>query len=74
MDSMSNILNCPGCIESLLHYKRILLETHIQQGGTDDKLLKECLRCVTTLERIDPFRALRYKEIGKCFFHIAVYP
>ena len=55
-----------GCLESLVHYHRLLIEKHLHHAGNDwEKLRDKCLSMLQTLERIDPFRAMRYQEIGE---------
>ncbi|KAI5124339.1 hypothetical protein M0805_008946 [Coniferiporia weirii] len=63
--------DCKWCLESLVHYKRLLLEKHLRCDADSaeaearrEEVLKECLDTLITLEKIDPFRARRYQEIS----------
>ena len=67
----SNLQLYSGCIESLVHYKRLLLEKHLRHetdnAGKLKEILSECLSALSNLERIDPYRIRRYQEIGGRF-------
>lgn len=52
-----------GCLESLVHYKRILIRNHKEKVNTQ-ALVKECQALLSQLEEIDPMRSRRYEEIG----------
>lgn len=57
-----------GCMESLVHYKGILLRHHSPHSET---LVCECLDLLEQLKDIDPARRQRYEEIGECFTNSA---
>ncbi|KIK63666.1 hypothetical protein GYMLUDRAFT_40746 [Collybiopsis luxurians FD-317 M1] len=50
------------CMESLVHYKRLLLRNH---ASTVDHFLltQECIHLLTQLREVDPSRKARYQEI-----------
>ncbi|KAL1730257.1 hypothetical protein EV714DRAFT_250478 [Schizophyllum commune] len=55
--------NVKWCMDSLVHYKRLLLRKH--SGAVDiDELRKECLRLLEDLQQKDPARRQRYRDIG----------
>ncbi|EIM90234.1 rab-protein geranylgeranyltransferase [Stereum hirsutum FP-91666 SS1] len=54
------------CMESLVHYKQLLLRNHstsIGEGGSQ-VLVKECLQLLDQLESIDPQRRRRYQQLA----------
>lgn len=54
-------------MESLVHYKQLLLRNHstsIGEGGSQ-VLVKECLQLLAQLESIDPQRRRRYQQLGE---------
>lgn len=51
-----------GCMESLVHYKSIILRRH---SPNSDSLTAECLNLLEQLKVLDPARRQRYEEIGK---------
>ncbi|KAH8117241.1 rab-protein geranylgeranyltransferase [Phellopilus nigrolimitatus] len=58
--------DCKWCLESLVHYKRLLLRKHFSNITDPErqKILEECLCTLATLENIDPPRLKRYEEIA----------
>lgn len=53
------------CMESLVRYKRILLDRHCREGVEDrKKLSNECLQLLGKLREIDPPRSRRYEELA----------
>jgi geranylgeranyl transferase type-2 subunit alpha len=52
-----------GCMESLVHYKRLLLRNNSSATDTAP-LTKDCLRLLQQLQDLDPARKQRYEEIG----------
>lgn len=54
-------------MESLVHYKQLLLRNHSTSIGEEGSqmLVKECLELLDQLERIDPQRRRRYQQLGK---------
>ncbi|KAJ3815764.1 rab-protein geranylgeranyltransferase, partial [Lentinula aff. lateritia] len=52
------------CMESLVHYKRLLLHNH---GALVDKsaLTRDCIYLLEQLRKVDPGRRARYNEIGE---------
>ncbi|KAL5529297.1 hypothetical protein ACEPAG_5282 [Sanghuangporus baumii] len=61
---------CKWCLESLVHYNRLLIEKHLR-GDAEitkrerEKVRDKCLSMLRTLVRIDSFRTMRYQEIGE---------
>jgi hypothetical protein len=51
-----------GCLESLVHYKRMLLRIH--EKIDNQVLTKECQEHLVQLKDLDPMRSQRYEEIG----------
>lgn len=51
-----------GCMEGLVHYKRLLLRHDMIAG---DGLRQEIRALLEQLEAIDPARRRRYKDIGR---------
>lgn len=56
-----------GCMESLVHYKQLLLRNHLTSIGEEGSqvLVKECLELLDQLESIDPQRRRRYQQLGE---------
>jgi transposase len=50
----------PGCTESLVRYKRLLLALRPERT----QLVGECKGLLETLKGIDPMRRRRYEELG----------
>jgi geranylgeranyl transferase type-2 subunit alpha len=50
-------------MESLVHYKLLLLRNHYPT--TADTVRQECVDLLQRLIKLDPARQQRYKEIGK---------
>jgi geranylgeranyl transferase type-2 subunit alpha len=49
-------------MESLLHYKRLLLQNHIE--GSNPEISTECQTLLKQLEEIDPLRRQRYHDLS----------
>lgn len=58
-----------GCIEAIVHYKRLLLRHEAQDA---DKLRSECVEGLRTLARVDPQRKRRYEELGKETYSVII--
>lgn len=56
-----------GCMESLVHYKQLLVRNHSTslESGEDDNLIASCLGLLRQLETIDPLRRQRYGDLGE---------
>ena len=56
-----------GCMESLVHYKRLLLRKHAASLRSEEQegLVKDCVSLLQELEALDPARRQRYKELCK---------
>ncbi|KAJ3737302.1 rab-protein geranylgeranyltransferase [Lentinula guzmanii] len=52
------------CMESLVHYKRLLLRNHASSVVTST-LTQDCIKLLDQLRKVDPGRRARYNEIGK---------
>ncbi|RDB20991.1 Geranylgeranyl transferase type-2 subunit alpha [Hypsizygus marmoreus] len=52
------------CMESIVHYKRLLLRNHLEHVDTQ-KLSAECQELLEQLQRIDPWRRRRYEGIAQ---------
>lgn len=57
-----------GCLESLVHYKRLLLKIHAQVASQSaevesKRLLSECQSILDKLLLVDPYRRKRYEEL-----------
>ena len=63
------IANCKitGCMESIVYYKKLLLQKHATTLGSSGQsdLRKGCLALLVTLQTIDPMRRQRYVELGR---------
>ncbi|KAJ7771740.1 rab-protein geranylgeranyltransferase [Mycena metata] len=53
------------CMESLVHYKRLLLQKHSSMIDVG-KVTNDCRRLLRELRGIDPARQRRYEDIGAC--------
>ena len=53
-----------GCLESLVHYKSLLLALP-ESSASKEKLLEECRSSLAVLEQIDPKRRTRYRDLGQ---------
>ncbi|KAJ7470311.1 rab-protein geranylgeranyltransferase [Mycena latifolia] len=51
------------CMESLVHYKRLLLQKH--SSSLDAEVANDCRRLLNRLRELDPARRRRYEEIEK---------
>lgn len=51
-----------GCMDTLIHYKTLLLGRHRSM-----KLVDECLDLLSRLRALDPFREGRYQDLSE--FH-----
>ncbi|KAG5716262.1 Geranylgeranyl transferase type-2 subunit alpha [Termitomyces sp. T112] len=54
------------CMESIIHYKRLLLKKHPNEVNTKTLLL-DCKNLLEQLEILDPARHQRYQDIGQSF-------
>lgn len=63
-------LSMLGCMESLVHYNRLLLRRHADQLDAEKRreVVAGCLSLLEQLAELDGFRAKRYEEIGECLF------
>lgn len=52
-----------GCMESLVHYKRLLIRNHASAADSS-ALTRECISLLKKLREVDPGRRARYDEIG----------
>ena len=50
------------CMESILHYKRILIKKH---HLADPTLVEDCFRLLASLRGLDPARRNRYDDLGQ---------
>jgi len=57
--------DCKWCLESLCHYKRLLLETFAADENERKELVDSCRLLLNRLQIIDPFRSNRYLELEK---------
>ena len=55
------------CMESLVHYKSLLLKQHATQNDEREALKEECARLLEELKGVDSFRKARYEELGMFF-------
>ena len=56
----------PGCMESLVRYKKLILKRHREKLGDEEGQLKsECLDLLAELSNIDPLRRNRYQQSSK---------
>ncbi|KAI0035755.1 rab-protein geranylgeranyltransferase [Vararia minispora EC-137] len=55
-----------GCMETLVHYKRLLIRSHTSRLGPEGTqiLREECLGLLKQLEELDPLRRQRYRDLG----------
>ncbi|CAL1704304.1 unnamed protein product [Somion occarium] len=53
------------CMESLVRYKRLLIEKHAENLGDKKALVDSCLELLAKLRDIDPPRRRRYDEIAE---------
>ena len=55
-----------GCMESLVHYKKLILQKHVRSVDTESQgaLREECRDLLEKLQTIDPNRRQRYVELG----------
>lgn len=65
--NLSEIRNI-GCLESLVHYKRLLLKIYAkvasQSAEVESKrLMSECQSILDKLLQVDPYRRKRYEEL-----------
>ncbi|KAJ6606532.1 hypothetical protein DFH09DRAFT_1299764 [Mycena vulgaris] len=51
------------CMESLVHYKRLLLQKH--SSALDAGIVNDCRRLLSQLQMLDPARRRRYEDIEK---------
>lgn len=56
-----------GCLDSLIHYKRLLVKLLSTEEGREEreKLNLECKEMLDQLAEIDPMRGNRYRDIGE---------
>ena len=59
-----------GCLESIVHYKRLLLRDWASDIDVE-QLRSECADLLKRLERLDPMRCMRYRELGASLFKIS---
>ncbi|KAF7966885.1 hypothetical protein HWV62_36635 [Athelia sp. TMB] len=52
------------CMESLVHYKSLLLKQHATQDDERESLKEECARLLEELKGVDSFRKARYEELA----------
>ncbi len=73
-DSTERILTViTGCLESLVHYKLLLVNKHGEKITSDrQQLLDDCQRMLRKLKGIDPQRARRYDELGQLFVDVSL--
>jgi geranylgeranyl transferase type-2 subunit alpha len=55
-----------GCMETLVHYKQLLVRAHADHYGPDgvQALKGECRTLLGQLEDLDPKRRQRYRDLG----------
>lgn len=58
-----SLMKSIGCMESLVHYKRLLLKNH-HSSVDASSLTSDCRRLLSDLRVLDPARRRRYEEIG----------
>lgn len=60
-----------GCMESIVHYKTILLRLHASPTE-QESLKRECAELLGQLKEVDPARRRRYEELGESYLHLLV--
>lgn len=58
------------CMESLVHYKSLLLKLHAKENGERSALKEDCAGLLKELKEVDPFRRARYEELGMSAFYL----
>lgn len=53
-----------GCMESLVHYKQLLLQRHRSEVNSKE-VIGDCSRLLRELRSVDPDRRARYAELGE---------
>lgn len=67
-DSSNPERRSPGCLDSLVYYKRLLVSLLASDDSTlseREKINLECLGMVKKLEQVDPMRRQRYSDLGE---------
>ncbi|KAJ4488431.1 rab-protein geranylgeranyltransferase [Lentinula aciculospora] len=59
------------CMESLVHYKRLLLRNHASLVDHSN-LTRDCINLLEQLRKVDPGRKARYSEIGEVITNLTV--
>ncbi|KLO14220.1 rab-protein geranylgeranyltransferase [Schizopora paradoxa] len=57
--------DCKWCLESLCHYKRLLLASFTHNEDQRIALVDACQSLLSRLQSIDPYRRNRYLELGE---------
>ena len=62
-----DLLIIPGCMESLVYYKRFLLRKHAStlSSVSQTGMRRECNELLSKLQSVDPDRKQRYLELGE---------
>jgi geranylgeranyl transferase type-2 subunit alpha len=64
-----------GCMESLVTYKLLLLKNHLPTDSQERiNVTNQCLTLLRDLEKADPMRRQRYRDIGTCKIPVDVCP
>jgi geranylgeranyl transferase type-2 subunit alpha len=68
-----SLIQCIGCMESLVTYKQLLLKNHLPADPRErTDVTNQCLTLLKDLEEADPLRRQRYRDIGVCKISVDV--